>query len=120
MPDDRLISADNLIRILYQAGKNFLFDIASAADSETPRLDLSYEVRRVIDSEDQADRPDQLLSISHAARLQIVEYLFRYLEYGSNLDPRAYSKIEYLQMAVAQILPVKRDSLGLRHGLSFQ
>ena len=103
LPSDRFIPQDSLEKILRRAGANYIA-AGPSGKSAAQRLDLSSEVKRVIESEPETIQPNRLLSKRHAALLQIVEYLFRYLEYTADLDPDAYAAIQYLQVGLAQIL----------------
>jgi len=98
-PSERLIPSDQLERILGRAAASH-----SGRAQSAERLDLSGEVKRVIESEPETNPAGCLLSIRHAALLQIVEYLFRFLEYAADLDPDAYDAIHYLQLGLAKIL----------------
>jgi hypothetical protein len=103
LPSDRLIPPDSLKQILRRAGANYIA-AGLSGKSAAQRLELSSEVKRVIESTPETIQPNRLLSKRHAALLQIVEYLFRYLEYTADLDPDAYAAIQYLQVGLAQIL----------------
>lgn len=100
----RLISAESLDRILRRAGVCALASVERSESPDAPRLDLSADVKRVIDTKSEMKQSGHLLSLRHAALLQIVESLFRYLEYTADLEPDAYARIQYLQTGLARIL----------------
>lgn len=101
---DRLISPESLDQILRSAGTRFLASVKASESSNAQRLDLSAEVKRVIGAKAEAIQSGDLLSLRHTALLQIVESFFRYLEYAEDLEPGAYSQIQYLQIGFARIL----------------
>ncbi len=100
---DRLIPLDSLKQILRRAGADYIAAGQSGEVAVQP-LDLSSKVKKIIESGQQTIQPTPLLSMRHEALLQVVEYLFRYLEYSADLDPDAYAAIQYLQVGLAQIL----------------
>jgi len=114
LPPDRLLTPDTLKGILRRATASHGI-VGTSGGKSAVRLDLSGTVKQIIESDEQIIGADRLLSIRDASLLQIVESLFRYLEYEADLDPYAYGAIQYLQVSLAQLLitnPAALDSAG--------
>ncbi len=103
LSSDRLITPDSLKQILRRAGADYIA-AGQSGEVTAQRLVLSSIIKEIIESGPETIQPKPLLSMRHEALLQVVEYLFRYLEYAADLDPDAYAAIQYLQVGLAQIL----------------
>lgn len=98
-PGGSCVSEAELLRVLDQAGRRFF--VGRAANGEPPP-ELTEAVNAVIAGRSRGDGRQPLLSIRHAALVQLIENLFRYLEYSRDLDPDAFAALRGLQICMAK------------------
>jgi len=103
IPGGDCISEADLSRILKEAGRRFFLEQDEDGDPNALPLELTEAVNHIIDEQAEELGTQQLLSIRHAALIQLIEALFHNMEYSQDLDSEAYAAIRGLQICTARI-----------------
>ncbi len=101
-PDGSYISEAELLQVLDQAAQRFFAGRGASTSTGEPSLELTEAVNAIIEGRSPRDGRQSLLSIKHAALVQLIENLFRHLEYSQDLDPEAFAALRSLQICMAK------------------
>ena len=109
LPDDAHLPEAQLLKILDLAGRQSFLD---GDENREAAPELTEIVNGIIGEQADDKGVQPLLGIRHAAVVQLVENLFRYLEYSSDLDPEAYAALRGLQIPLAKAALVDAAALS--------